>query len=579
MTHVARLHSFFSSGHVPPRRVWVTMTVLVLAACGVQADLLERIVGSAIDKAVSNIVTLILWFLNILTPLMWFLLKSNYSRRSKINLLLGVLSMVALGALMFRVERVSGDLVPQFIFRWSASPDQLLSKAVAIPGTENSQADSWTASDSDFPGFLGPLQDASLDLSNLDPDWESHPPRLLWKHDIGAGWSAVATCGDHAVTLEQRGEEELVTCYSIATGNLEWSVAEQTRHVTVLGGVGPRSTPTIRDGCVYSTGATGWLHAINGADGKVLWKKHILKELGTDPDAEAIAVAWGRAGSPLVTSTQVIVPGGGPAANLGKSDRFVSLISFDRTTGAERWRAGSEQISYASPSMVTLGGVDQVLFVCEATVGGFDPQDGRRLWNFPWPGHSNSNASCSQARVISPTKVFLSKGYGTGAAVFDVAQSSDGEWSAHEQWNDKSVLRTKFTNVVLYQEAAFGLSDGILECVRISDGKRLWKGGRYGQGQVLRVGAWLLVVAESGEVVLVETSQKGHRPRGRFQAVEGQTWNNLCLVGNRLLVRNAEEVACWELSFESSSDVKDIPAVDNPPQERGDQTTEGLNNS
>ena len=178
-----------------------------------------------------------------------------------------------------------------------------------------------------------------------------------------------------------------------------------------------------------------------------------------------------------------------------------------------------------------------------------------------------------------PTKVFLSKGYGTGAAVFDVAQSSDGEWSAHEQWNDKSVLRTKFTNVVLYQEAAFGLSDGILECVRISDGKRLWKGGRYGQGQVLRVGAWLLVVAESGEVVLVETSQKGHRPRGRFQAVEGQTWNNLCLVGNRLLVRNAEEVACWELSFESSSDVKDIPAVDNPHQERGDQTTEGLNNS
>ena len=72
---------------------------------------------------------------------------------------------------MFRVERVSGDLVPQFIFRWSASPDQLLSKAVAIPGRENSQADSWTASDSDFPGFLGPLQDASLDLSNLDPDW------------------------------------------------------------------------------------------------------------------------------------------------------------------------------------------------------------------------------------------------------------------------------------------------------------------------------------------------------------------------------------------------------------------------
>lgn len=227
---------------------------------------------------------------------------------------------------------------------------------------------------------------------------------------------------------------------------------------------------------------------------------------------------------------------------------------------------------------MTLGGVDQVLFVCEATVGGFDPQDGRRLWNFPWPGHSNSNASCSQARVISPTKVFLSKGYGTGAAVFEVAQSSDGEWSAHEQWNDKSVLRTKFTNVVLYQEAAFGLSDGILECVRISDGKRLWKGEDTGKDRCsgLVHGCWLW---QSRVRSCLWRRVKGHRPRGRFQAVEGQTWNNLCLVGNRLLVRNAEEVACWELSFESSSDVKDIPAVDNPHQERGDQTTEGLNNS
>jgi outer membrane protein assembly factor BamB len=114
-------------------------------------------------------------------------------------------------------------------------------------------------------------------------------------------------------------------------------------------------------------------------------------------------------------------------------------------------------------------------------------------------------------------------------------------------WQDSKLLKTKFTNVVLHDGHAFGLSDGILECVRLADGKRVWKRGRYGQGQMLRVGGVLLVQAESGAVVLVEATPDEPRELARLEAIAGQTWNNPCLAGARLLVRNAEEAACYDL--------------------------------
>ena len=121
----------------------------------------------------------------------------------------------------------------------------------------------------------------------------------------------------------------------------------KTRHETVLGGVGPRSTPTIRDGVVYTTGATGWLHAIDGTTGKVAWRKNVLDDLGIDGDAHRGAVAWGRAGSPLVTESLVIVPGGGPLADGGGA---VSLAAYNRSTGDRVWTGGDEQASRCIPS-------------------------------------------------------------------------------------------------------------------------------------------------------------------------------------------------------------------------------------
>jgi len=423
--------------------------------------------------------------------------------------------------------------------------------------TGGAEAGAWEPTPNDFPRFLGPDGSGELDTPTIDPDWSARPPEQLWRTPIGAGWSSFATCGDHAVTLEQRGDEELVTCRSISTGEVTWSAAVRARHATVLGGVGPRSTPTIRDGVVYATGATGWLHAIEGATGRVLWKKDVLGDLGIDPEGHSAAVAWGRSGSPLVTDDVVIVPGGGPFLETKPDGKeAVALVAYTRATGERRWMAGDEQISYVTPELVRIGGCDVVLAVNEARVVAYDPADGRALWGFDWPGHSNSDASCSQPHLLSDGKIFMSKGYGIGAALFGAADG--GETPGYDAvWRQPSQLKTKFTNVVIHDGHAYGLSDGILECVRLSDGKRQWKKGRYGQGQVLRVGALLIVQAESGEIVLVDCVPTGHVERATLAALSSQTWNNPCVTGDLLLVRNGDEAACYRLPLV-------MPAGDQP---------------
>ena len=229
------------------------------------------------------------------------------------------------------------------------------------------------------------------------------------------------------------------------------------RHETVLGGIGPRSTPTIRDGVVYATGATGWLHAIEGSTGKILWRKDIVADLGIDRATHASAVAWGRSGSPLVTENLVITPAGGPrkATKLQDVDSstvapttspYVSLVAYDRTTGDLAWLAGTEQIAYASPQMLRLNNQKVVATVNEGHVAAYDLTTGNQLWEFEWPGHSNSDASCSQPHLFDGNRLFISKGYGIGSAVFSITHSGS-DWSIKPIWQQSNLLKTKFTNV------------------------------------------------------------------------------------------------------------------------------------
>ncbi len=537
------------AGLLPNRRVMITVASLVTAIWMVRAGGLERAIGPVVDHAVINIITLILGFSALVSLVVWLLRESGYSSVVKWRVVGGLLVAVLAALATLRIERVSGDLVPEFAWRWSPSRDQLLPGSGEI--STQASAAAWEATPDDFPQFLGPDGTAAVPSIDLAIDWGGDTaPNLLWRQPIGAGWSGFAVVGDHAVTLEQRDAEEIVACYDVTSGRCEWVVGAAARHTTVLGGTGPRSTPTIRDGVVYTTGATGWLHAIDGGSGTVLWRTNVLDDLGIDRDAHAVAVAWGRAGSPLVTERWVIVPGGGP-----RDDGPVSLAVYDRSAGPLSGTLGSSQVSYVSPQAMEIGGQQLVVTVDEAEVVGFAmPADVGEavfatdpVFTYAWPGHSNSDASCSQPRLLANNQMFISKGYGIGCAVFAITPAEDQPWSTEQVWASQGALKTKFANVVIHDGHAYGLSDGILECVRLADGQRAWKRGRYGQGQILLVGDQLLVLGEDGTLVVVDASPEAHREHGSLQMLEGQTWNNLCLSGNRLLVRNGEEAACYVL--------------------------------
>jgi outer membrane protein assembly factor BamB len=256
-------------------------------------------------------------------------------------------------------------------------------------------------------------------------------------------------------------------------------------------------------------------------------------------EAEKI-VMWGRASSPLVVDGMVVTPAGGPLA------RSQSLVAYDADTGNVVWEGGDRQISYASPTIATLSGVRQIVIVNEDTVTGSDIKTGKELWSHEWPGRSNGPASSSQAQVLADDRILLTKGYGGGAELISVKLEA-GKWEIESLEKNQRVLKTKFTNVTIIGQHAYGLSDGVLECVEVATLQPAWKRGRFGHGQVLGVGDKILVLGESGELVLVAADPDSYRELGKIQALQGKTWNNLCLTGKRLLIRNGEEAACYEL--------------------------------
>ena len=521
----------------PPWKVWALISFAILVIVTVQ------ITNVTADHAVDNIITAGFAFLALFIWMGWF---GFYSRHAIwIRMLPVALFIFSISTffVFYRIDHVSGELIPVFARRFSFHPDQLLPLPTQTSTAQEKNSPQLTPeTPEDFPQFLGPDRTASITGIELVEDWQQSNPEQIWKQSIGAGWCAFSAVNGYAVTMEQRGASELTTCYDLMTGKIMWSHATPARYQNKLGGIGPRSTPTIHEGKVYSIGVTGTLNCLDGGDGSVIWAKNIPAEVGSTAAEDSEAVYYGRSNSPLIVDDLVVVSGGGTTNN-----GFYSLLAYDKETGEEKWRGGTDQISYASPSLVEICGIRQILSVNEQTVSGHDPLTGEMLWSHAWPGDNLSNSSSSQAVVIADDKVLLSKGYGTGAMLLRISRSDDGKWFTEKVWKKHNVLRTKFANVVVKDAHAFGLSDGILQCVEVATGRTRWKKGRYGHGQILLVGEKIVVLAENGTVHLVAANPQRYKELGKFKAIEGISWNNLCLYGPYLLVRNSKQAACFKL--------------------------------
>jgi outer membrane protein assembly factor BamB len=219
-------------------------------------------------------------------------------------------------------------------------------------------------------------------------------------------------------------------------------------------------------------------------------------------------------------------------------------VAYNRLTGAPVWSALNDQASYTSPMLVQLAGRRQVLVVTADRIVGLVPEDGSLLWETPWQNSASINVA--QPIQVNQNRFFISAGYGKGAALVEVT-GAGRSFSARKVWENNS-MKNKFNSSVLYNGYVYGLDEGILTCVEAATGERKWKGGRYGYGQVLLASGHLVITTEEGEIVLVRATPDQHMELARFSALQGRTWNNPAIAGGRLLVRNATEMAAYNIA-------------------------------
>jgi len=531
-----------------PSRTWPVWPAWVILGLGAALIAFFQIIGVN-DNGSANGFTILTVGGTVILLGLWTVLFSPFSRRARWWTVAAATAVIALFFSAFRLNGFNGNLVPTVTWRWTPVPDTVLAQSGL---NEQQQMADVQPTPHDYPGFLGANRDAFIPNVHLETDWNANPPKLLWRQPIGAGYSAFAIVGQAAITLEQRGEQELVSCYDLKTGRMLWHHAVQARHYNEIGGDGPGSTPTIHEGRVYALGGTGILRCLDAATGKPIWIHDVLADVGTTYEADRAGVWWGRSASPLIVDNLVVVPAGGPAGG-----PKVSLVAYDKLTGEIVWKGGTRQVSYSSPSLATYGGMRQIVIVNEDNITGHDPKTGEVLWTAPWDGSSNSTASASQTVQVADDRFFVSKGYSIGGgALFEVKraeptsdsnQAPESNWTVRRIWHNHRVLQTKLDNVVIKDGYVYGLSDGVLQCVELETGKRAWAGATYGHGQLLRVGDVLLITGETGELALVEFNPSEFHELAKIQALEGKTWNNPALSGDLLLVRNAQEAACYQL--------------------------------
>ena len=401
-----------------------------------------------------------------------------------------------------------------------ASPGASPTQEAAAP-TASSGRNYWT-------NFRGPKRDGKYEATPVLTSWPSGGLSPIWKQPVGVGYASFAIADGRAYTIEQRRGQEVVAAYDVGTGRELWTQGWSALYED-SNGDGPRATPTWDQGRIYALGATGELRCLDANTGAIIWGKNILSDNG------ARNLQWAMAASPLIVDDKVIVLPGGAG---GKS-----VVAYNKMTGAPVWKVLNDAQAYVSPMLVDLAGRRQIMVVSSSRVMGLS-ETGALLWSYPWD--TNGGINVSQPIIVDKNRFFISSGYGKGAALVEVKGSGDS-FTATTIWENIN-MKNKFNSSVLHNGYVYGLDEGILTCLDVNTGERKWKGGRYGYGQVLLASGHLILTSDGGELALVKATPDQYTEVARFTALQGQTWNYPAIADGRLLVRNANEMAAYDIS-------------------------------
>lgn len=481
-------------------------------------------------------------FYVLVVPILWVALVvwavasrglSNNLRRASLVIVI----LLTCGAFtLIRTGGLTANFDNDFHWRWSRTPEErLLAQAAdeqaALAAASTAPSSTLSTSPgvkttADWPGFRGANRDGIARGARIATDWSASPPVEMWRRPIGPAWSSFAVQGDLLYTQEQRGNDEVVACYHVSTGKPVWRHSDPARFWESNGGAGPRGTPTLSNGRVYTLGATGILNVLKADDGAVVWSRNATSE------TKSKLPVWGFASSPLVFGDVVIVATAG------------TLAAYDVASGQPRWVGPNGGGGYSSPHLVTIQGVPQILLLSATGATSVSPADGKLLWQHPL----SSGARIVQPGLTAEGDILLHDGEGNAMHRIAVANGPSG-WTVAERWESFG-LNPYFSDFVVHKGYAYGFSGSSIACADLKDGARKWKGGSYGQGQLVLLPDQdlLLVLSEEGELALVGATTDQFKELARFPAIHGKTWNHPVVAGDVLLARNGEEMVAYRLS-------------------------------
>jgi outer membrane protein assembly factor BamB len=379
----------------------------------------------------------------------------------------------------------------------------------------------------DWPQWRGPKRDGSSAEGGLLKAWPQGGPPLAWTaKGAGEGYSSFSAANGRLYTMGARGGTEYVVAFDATTGKKLWEV-EHGRRFSNDRGDGPRGTPTVDGAQLYAFGASGDLSTLDAATGKTIWKVNVLQQFGGSN------ITWGLSESPLVLSDRVLVNAGG---------RNASIVALKKTDGSVIWRTQSDEAGYSSGVVAETGGVRQAVFFTAERALGVKVDDGSVLWSYRQVANNTANIATP---IVRGNHVFLSSGYGTGAALLELTPGT----GAREVYFTRQ-MRNHHATSVLVGDHLYGFSDHILTAMHFDTGRVAWQDRSVGKGSVVFVDDRLYLFSEGGVAGLAEADPSGYKEHGRFMIQRTSslpTWSHPIVANGRLYLRDQDTIYAYSV--------------------------------
>ena len=393
------------------------------------------------------------------------------------------------------------------------------------------------------------LNGDGISRDTVAASWPTGGPKRVWSVKTTGGFSSFAVSGGKAFTVVSRDSGGLLSevCIALdaATGKELWATptgpakyrgGAESGAEGNKGGDGPRSTPAVSGGRVYVYTAHAVLHCLDAATGKSIWTSDIIKDFGGQN------IAWESALSPVVDGELVYVAGGGAGQ---------AMLAFKQSSGEVAWKTGDEGMTQATPVVVTIGGVRQIIYFMQSGLVSLDAASGKGLWKFAFP--FKVATACSP--VVSGHVIFCTAGYEVGGAACQIVKNGD-TWEAKELWRKKTnqPVADLWSTPICKDGYLYGMisfkqfAQGPLKCIDLKTGTLKWEQSGFGAGNVVLAGNHLIALADDGRLVLIQPTPDGYREIARTKAIEGKCWSSPALADGHLFVRSTKEGACFDLA-------------------------------